>query len=413
MASQSIQHYDSPHQFEPLLPGAHVVAPLLEMASDLTTASARLPAGALAPHAGLRSLLRRMNSFYTNLIEGEHTRPSDIDRALVKNFSANPDVARRQRLALAHIGVEEQFESDVDATSADLKQQRVWLYAPETLCRIHGAMFASLPSEDLMLKDGSELQPGAIRTRQVAVGRHEAPLYSAVPAFLARWAEAYSSTPRGESTLLAIAASHHRLAWVHPFLDGNGRVARLHTHLALYSTGITRGFWSPLRGFARTQDRYRELLQAADEHRRGALDGRGNLSEKALTEWIAYVLQTCADQANFMAAMLDPGNMKDRIAGCLQFEQSVLKDGARIEALHPLHHLFLTGSEMSRAEFKGLSQLGDRQATQLVSDLIRIGYLKTSSAYGPVSFGIPPRALRFYFPRLWPEAEADEDKTPY
>ena len=57
-------------------------------------------------------------------------------------------------------------------------------------------------------------------------------------------------------TVLALAAAHQRLRWIHPFIDGNGRVMRLHTHAILQALGYTRGLWSPLRGFARSQDRY-------------------------------------------------------------------------------------------------------------------------------------------------------------
>ncbi|HSX92168.1 MAG TPA: Fic family protein [Hydrogenophaga sp.] len=409
MISQVIPQYDSPHQFEPLLPSAKAMAPLLERAADLTSACASLGvAVGQGPWVELRGLLRRMNSFYTNLIEGEHTRPSDIDRALLLDFSNDKEIARKQRLALAHIGVEEAFEAQLDEREREAGQQDAWLYQADTLCGIHGALFKDLPAEDLRLKDDSLMEPGRLRTRQVSVGRHEGPLHSAVPAFLARWSAVYASARRGESTLVAIAAAHHRLAWIHPFLDGNGRVSRLHTHLCLYATGLTKGLWSPLRGFARSQDRYRALLAAADEHRHGDLDGRGNLSQAALVDWMAYVLDTCVDQARFMAEQLDVRHMKDRLAACLHYEDAVVGSGVKPQALLPLHHLFATNEPLARADFKAMSTLGDRQATQLISDMLREGFLKTASPYGPLSFGIPNRALRFYFPALWPEAEQDE-----
>jgi hypothetical protein len=49
--------------------------------------------------------------------------------------------------------------------------------------------------------------------------------------------------------------------------------------------------------------------------------------------------------------------------------------------------------------------LGDRLATQTVSALCREGFLVSDSPYGKLRLGIPTRALRFYFPALWPEAE--------
>jgi len=39
--------------------------------------------------------------------------------------------------------------------------------------------------------------------------------------------------------------------------------------------------------------------------------------------------------------------------------------------------------------------------------LLKRELVETDSPYGKLRFGISLHALRFYFPRLWPEAEAD------
>jgi Fic family protein len=206
--------------------------------------------------------------------------------------------------------------------------------------------------------------------------------------------------------VIAVAASHHRLAWIHPFRDGNGRVARLHTHLALGALGLTNGLWSPLRGFARTQDDYYAHLAAADAPRAGDLDGRGNLSERGLIGWIVYVLGICIDQVRLMTGLLDMDGMKDRIAACLAYEEQVVREGVRSEALRALHYLWLTRSEIERSEFKAMLGLGERLATAQVTALLKRGLLATDSPHGKLRFGAPQHALRFYFPKLWPEAEA-------
>jgi len=171
--------------------------------------------------------------------------------------------------------------------------------------------------------------------------------------------------------------------------------------------GLTHGLWSPLRGFARTEERYKALLQAADEHRRGDLDGRGNLSQAALIEWIHYTLDVCIAQVQFMSRQIDVTGMRERLEAAVAFEE-VMRSGVRREALIPLHYLFVTQAELGRAEFKTMTGLGDRSATDLVSSLLRIGYLASDSAYGKVRFAIPRHALRFLFPALWPEAEQDQ-----
>jgi len=406
--AQIIRHYDAPHQFEPLLPEERFLVPLLEKASDLTRAATAFGTTAVA-QSDLRVLLRAMNSFYTNRIEGEHTRPADIERALQEDFSGNADVARRQRLALAHIRAEEYCEETLDEAAVSGQQVVRELYSPDRLLWLHRQLFEGLGAEDLTLADGTVLVPGELRTRQVAVGMHEPPPASALSRFIARWAEVYGAVRRGELSLVAAAAAHHRLAWMHPFLDGNGRVARLHTHLLMHAMGFTRGLWSPVRGFARSEERYKAMLHAADEHRRGDLDGRGNLTQQGLVEWIAYTLDVCIDQVQFMRSQLDLGGMQDRIQAALTFDAHATASGVRVEALRPLHYLFVTQGELPRADFKAMTGLGERTATDLLSALLRNGYLASESAYGRLKFAVPRHALRFYFPNLWPEAERDAD----
>lgn len=405
--SQKFQLYDAPHQMEPLLPGEHRLAPLLERAHDLQRAADQL-AGLCQPGAlvDLRALLRAMNSYYTNKIEGQHTLPLEIEQALRNDYSQDADKARRQRLAVAHMATEQWLEQHWGGWALDT------IWSAQTVCGIHAHLFAQLPAADRLLPEGDALVPGALRDREVSVGTHAAPAHAAIDAMLSRWGSFYAGVRRGELQVVAVAASHHRLAWLHPFRDGNGRMARLHTHLLLGKLGLTNGLWSPLRGFARTQEAYYARLAAADEPRAGDLDGRGNLSEQGLIDWIAYMLDVCADQVQFMTGLLDLAGMKDRIAACLAYEENVVRQGVRSEALRALHYLFATQAELERADFKTMLGLGDRLATAQVTALLKRGLLKSDTPYGKVRFAVPLHALRFYFPGLWPEAEADTPRVP-
>ena len=392
--------YNAPHQFEPLLPSEARIEPLLAKAHDLSR-SATLLAGTRVP-PDLHGLLRSMNSYYTNRIEGQHTRPHEIDQALRKDFSQDAKLAARQRLAIAHIEAEVALEARY--TGQDGARA---LYSVDAVQHIHRELFGRLPDADLHTDEGEPIVPGQWRQREVQVGAHIAPAFASVPQFLERWASYYGSVRRGEATLLAMACAHQRLSWVHPFVDGNGRVIRLHSHTLLSALGYTGGLWSPLRGFARSTERYYALLADADCLRRGDLDGRGNLSEQALIAWADYVLEICQDQVSFMASMLDFQTLKDRIEACLVFEATVAKSGVRQESLRGLHYLFLSGDEMARGDFKALLGMSDRGATDALGALVKRGLLKSDSPQGKVRFGLPQHALRFMFPRLWPEAEAD------
>lgn len=392
--------YSAPHQFEPLIPSDARLEPLLTKAHDLSRVATPLAGTRVPPE--LRGLLRNMNSYYTNRIEGQHTRPREIDQALRQDFSQDAVLAAKQRLALAHIQAEQALEqrySRPDGAAA--------LYSVEAVQDLHRELFGRLPAADLLTPEQAPIVPGALRQQDVQVGQHVAPAHASVPGFLQRWASFYGGVRRGEAALVAMACAHQRLGWVHPFVDGNGRVMRLHTHTLLSALGYTGGLWSPLRGFARSTERYYALLADADSLRRGDLDGRGNLSEQALIAWADYVLDTCLDQVHFMGNMLDFATMKARIEACLVFESTVVKQGVRQESLRALHYLFLSGEDMTRGDFKSMLGMSDRGATDALGALVKRGLLKSDSPQGKVRFGLPQHALRFLFPQLWPEAEAD------
>src|SRR5262249_4823092 len=114
--------------------------------------------------------------------------------------------------------------------------------------------------------------------------------------------------------MIAAAASHHRLTWIHPFLDGNGRVARLFTHAYFAYTRVNaRGLWTLSRGLARNRAEYMQRLAFADLPRMGDLDGRGNLSEKALVEFSSFFLSVAIDQIRFMIRVLDINSLRENI----------------------------------------------------------------------------------------------------
>jgi Fic family protein len=342
-----------------------------------------------------------MNSYYTNKIEGQHTLPSQLESALRQQFSADVQVRRKQHVALAHIEAEKWAEDHWRSAS--------WreLFEPEVLASLHERLFQPLVEADRLLADGAVMQPGQWRTasQQVRVGQHEAPDAASLGPFLRRFADFYKTTRSGELAVVALAAAHHRLAWIHPFPDGNGRVARLHSHLLLSRMGLTNGIWSPLRGLARTQAQYYQHLAEADMPRHGDLDGRGNLSEKKLIAFIDYFLEVCIDQARFMSKMLDMHTMRERIRACLAFESVQQGSSIRMDAELPLYTLFVHGA-MERGEFKQSTGLAQRSAERLLSALLLRGLVRSDTPKGKLIFGVPHHALRFYFPSLWPEAEA-------
>ena len=158
----------------------------------------------------------------------------------------------------------------------------------DAIREIHRRFYAAVP-DDLRWVDNPGAKPlpvvpGELRRRDVQVGEHVGVSPGAVPRFLRRFEDVYSRLGKTE-TVLATAAAHHRLAWIHPFLDGNGRVVRLMSHAMLLETLETGGVWSIARGLARNVQAYKSHLANCDLGRRNDLDGRGTLSEEALVDF--------------------------------------------------------------------------------------------------------------------------------
>lgn len=397
MKSSSVAQYTQPHQFEPLLPQTGLEA-LRERSRAVIEQSWRLSAAAHPDTiASLRELVREMNSYYSNRIEGQSTHPRNIGRALRRDFSEKPDVARLQRVALAHIEAERELEATVAAGARPL--------STDFIQQAHAALYGRLAEADRLTPDGQIIQPGRLRDQQVAVGRHEPPPPPALPAFLARFDQVYGRLGQLEDQLLIAAAAHQRMAWIHPFIDGNGRACRLQTHGALWP--LSHGLWSVSRGLARRRDEYYARLDAADAPRQGDLDGRGNLSEKALREWCEWFIGLCEDQVGFMARMFDLDGMKTRIQALVTFRAAHDKR-MRSEAALPLYHLFLAGPT-ARGEFQQMTGLGERTARALLSHLIDTGLVTSTGHVAPVRFAFPLDALQFLLPELYPEAATRED----
>ncbi|MGV7244442.1 Fic family protein [Caballeronia sp. M23-90] len=404
--AESKYPYYAVHQMHPMLPSELKMDTLRPLAADVIGQAKDLAAHGMPRLRDLlREALRPMNSYYTNKIEGQHTEPLLIERALQEDFSAKPGEALKQRIAVAHIGTERWGEKTFPAFDSTA------FFESSVVQAIHRHLHDQLSEQDLLQTgdDGKEekITPGVWRDRGVKVGAHIPPDPATVPRFMEEWTRGYRYARAGETAVIALTAAHHRLAWIHPFLDGNGRTARLHTHIGLSALGLTRGLWSPMRGFAREQADYYKHLIAADQRRKGDLDGRGVLSESGLVEFIDFCMSVYLDQIRFMDSMLQMQAFEARLAQMLAAESTKADTRfLRVEAAQPLAYLGTVGS-LDRTRFKGMTGLASRTADRALADLFKLGIVSSKTPKGPVELALPLKLFRYLFPRLWPEAEVD------
>jgi Fic family protein len=383
--------------FEPLTIPTTVVAreELMDLSFKLTGMASgfrkSLPPGVLAALSGL---VRSMNCYYSNLIEGHDTHPVDIERALKDDYSDNKESRNLQLEAKAHIAVQEWIDTGALSGQA---------YSLDGLKKIHHDFCSRLPPELLVAENPDtnekiDVVPGELRDQDVRVGRHIPVSPGAVERFMRRFEEVYSGLGKSE-TILAAAAAHHRLVWVHPFIDGNGRVARLMSHAVLLDALDTGGVWSIARGFARNVDEYKRHLAACDQLRRGDLDGRGNLSERSLVEFTKFFLETCLDQIAFMEDLVQPDALRRRI---LTWAEQLVSEGELPGNSGRIMEAILFRGELPRSEVPELINASARTASRAVSTLTKKGAITSESSRAPLQISFTVDLASDWTPGLFP-----------
>ncbi len=355
----------------------------------------------LPPHiaSSLSNLVRSMNCYYSNLIEGHDTHPIDIERALKGDYSNDARKRDLQLEAQAHITVQEWI---------DQGGLRGRAFTTDGLRETHARFCALLPPDMLWVEDPASgeklpLEPGALRKRDVIVGQHVAVSAGALPRFLGRFEEAYGRLGTTDS-IIAAAAGHHRVLWIHPFLDGNGRVARLMSHAALLEKLDTGALWSVARGLARNVVEYKAHLASCDQPRRNDLDGRGTLSEEALADFVRFFLRICIDQVTFMEGLIQPDQLRVRVG--IWAEEEIRLGKLPAKAKDVLDALLYRG-ELPRADIVQIVSTGDRQARRLTAALIDYGAVTSESTRAPLRLAFPATLAARWMPGLFPDKGAD------
>mgnify|MGYP001030038288 CR=1 FL=1 len=390
-------------QLTPKMPKASPA--LSELALDVYRSSADL-GGRLHPitRRSLADFLRLTNSYYSNLIEGHYTHPVDIERAIKGELSSEPAKRSRQIEARVHVEVQEIIEGKI-------RDREVELSSLDFICLIHRLFYERLPDDLRIVRNDEtgetrQVEPGHYRDTTVKIGRHIPPHPDQLEALMDRFAAIYAPAAfQGTNRVLAAAAAHHRLAWIHPFLDGNGRVARLFTDYYLIASGVDGyGLWTICRGFARHRDRYVQHLSDADAPRQGDTDGRGQLTQRGLDRFCRFFLETALDQIEFMAKLLDIDGVLDRLKGYIDLRRhKMIPDIEPIkpEAFYLLKEALLSG-EFARGEAARITGLAERTARQILRQLTEEGLLVSDTPKGPVRLTFPVAAVEYWLPKLVP-----------
>lgn len=204
--------------------------------------------------------------------------------------------------------------------------------------------------------------------------------------------------------IVAIAAAHHRFNFIHPFLDGNGRVSRLMSHAMALKAGIGgQGLWSISRGLARgLSDRgeYKQMMDLADTKRHTDNDGRGNLSLSDLERFTEWFMSVAVDQMRFTAAMFDMERLEERYRSLVR---DVLDDRRAPELVATVLRMGM----LDRGKAALVLGTQERTARNTLSGLVSAGFLKSNGPKTPVRIAFPLDYRERLFPNLFTDVEVD------
>jgi Fic family protein len=165
------------------------------------------------------------------------------------------------------------------------------------------------------------------------------------------------------------------------------------SHAMAQEAGIgAHGLWSISRGLARglkAPSEYIQMKDLADTPRQRDLDGRGNLSLKALNEFVLWFLRVCLDQVKFMESLFELDSLGPRLSTYVE-RSKILKP----EATRLLEEALVRG-QFERGESARITGLPDRSARRILADVQEAGLLGSVTPKGTSVVTISDQGARY------------------
>lgn len=305
------------------------------------------------------------NAIRTSEIEGEHLDVGSVRSSVARHLGLEragmADRATARSEALVGLLVEATRASDGALTL-------------ERLCRWQAALFPEGP--ELF----SRIRVGELRgeqTMQVVSGRldrprvhFEAPPRDRLEPELETFLAWFNHPPAGLDPLLRAGIAHLWLVTLHPFDDGNGRVTRAVTDLALaQAERQSIRFYSLSAAIMARRPAYYEHLERTQ---------KGEMDITAWLAWFLSVLEEALEQAlSRIDRVLIKAQFWQRHAQTLLNERQVkvlnrLLDSAGEEFLHGIN----------ASKYKSLAKVSKATATRDLAELVEKGCLRRLPAGG-------------------------------
>lgn len=326
------------------------------MLARISAARAAIESAEILPaqEQELRKIATAETIHFSNLIEGNELPLIEAKRA------AGGELDRDTKAKIELINYVEALDL-IDA----LRDQGELSYSPDLLKQVHGILTHGLgrgddpyfkPHHEGEWRDGEAIVVDTLTNTEM----HRGPAPAEVPlkvAEMCEWIEErrWRSDEYPAPVLAAIA--HYGITDIHPFADGNGRMARLIAVIVLEREDVMgRRLFSFERFYAMDKQAYYEALRSV---RRNTLN---------MEEWIAYFLEGLAQE-------------HERVAGKIEILDKVSRQARRTIELNARQEKVLTDMVLSdrriltRGEYQSMAHVSSTTAKGDIADLAHAGVL--------------------------------------
>lgn len=299
-------------------------------------------------------------------------KTSEIEGELLNVASVRSSIARRLGVDIGALApVDRHVEGVVDMVLDATANSTVPL-TEERLFGWHAALFPTGRSSRARITVAAWRNDahGPMQVVSGPVGRErvhfEAPPATQLPAETARFLAWVNAPAPSEPALIRAALGHLWFVTLHPFDDGNGRIARAIGDLLLArADGSPERFYSLSAQIQLERKAYYDILERTQ---RGGLD---------VTEWLRWFLHTLgaavAQAHHRLDAVLDKARFWHRVPGAALNER-------QLKVLNRL----LDGFEgkLTSSKWAALAKCSTDTALRDINELVQRGVLRRSSAGG-------------------------------
>jgi hypothetical protein len=189
--------------------------------------------------------------------------------------------------------------------------------------------------------------------------------------------------------LIAALAHHYHLVQTQPLSDGNRAMARLIVHIHFAQIGLHPQLWSLSRGIARRQEEYHAALGITGGTQERQLAGGFQRTDKASLAFIAFMLDLCHEEVDYMTAALNRRKLRVSVTNAFNTNSRLTEAGIRAEIAPAFLALLIQGA-LPRSEFNTFTGLQPEAASNQVGRLINIGLVVSpTSDVSLLEVGLP------------------------